>query len=229
MKLKFDRLEHSLQVSPERASFFEVRDRNLFARVVQSFEEEKCDQGVEPYSIWNDDGTEKPHRGSEFLLIDSLPRFPLSDRKLITPLMKKVSKSINADLERSSQINALMLQIENLIESSKTDLQGSYDFELDCAVEAFMKALSFGTSMRSEDSIFDKGIAFLNLYSDIGLKKVVVFVNAKSFFYPKELQSLINRAVFLKIPTVFLESWHDGKNFENSTNFIVDQHFLELV
>ncbi len=227
MKIKFDRFEHSVSVNQDHASILEVQDREVFSRVVQSLQEEKYDQAIEPFSIWNDDGSERKRKGSELLVIDSLPNFPLNDRKLVVPLIKKVSKNINSDLEKSSQINALMIQIEDAIGSVRTNIIGSYDFELDYGIEAFMKALSFGTSVRSDDSLFEKGIAFLNLCSDIELKKVLVFVNAKSFFSPDYLQKLINHAIFLKIPTLFLESWHDDMEYKSTQKLCIDQYFLE--
>lgn len=229
MKIKFDRFEHTIPISSDKASFLEIQNRVVFAKVVQSLQDEGLDQAIEPFSLWNEDGTERKKRGSVFLFINNLPSLPLTDRKLIGSLIKKLTKSVNTDFEISSEITALTLKIEDLIEQKESKFKGSYDFELDYALESFIKALSFGSAARSNESLLEKGISFLDLCSDIELKKVLVFVNAKSFFLPEEIQKLIDHAIFLKIPVLFLESWHDDVIYNNSSKMCIDQHFLEFI
>ena len=227
MRIRLMRFGYDIELSSDAVTTLQVEDRQLFTRIVRSLMSEQGEYAEEPYLLICDD--EKAISPKKALwVINELPSVPLSDKQLIGPLFKRIIEQSELDSARYLRIHELMGVLIEEIESIGQELQGSYSFNPDWELEAYLKAFGFSPDFGDDYPLVENCFRFFELCSDTALAKPLVFINAKSFFSQKELESVIEKAVFQKNVVLFIESWLDETSYKHENKVVIDQQFCVL-
>ena len=104
-----------------------------------------------------------------------------------------------------------------------SDLSFSQEWEL----RRYLKFLGFGVSYQEARSFLDNLLNFLSLTLDAGDKRVLTFVNLKTFLSKNDFSSFLEQVFFQKSRILLLESALDESSYEHERKRTVDLHFIE--
>ena len=226
MILKLLNFDTEVTVLPDFVAVLEIHNKRLFSRMARSLQSGGGDTAQEPYLLLDLEG--KTVKKSEYPLIVFDP-FNLSqtDRALAPKIIDKFSITLVGDEELHTSFMGLEQRLQRELVLLSEELQGSYDFEVKWDVKRYLKAFGFELKYNLEESLLDNFISFLDYFCDSGLQVPLFLVNFKSFFDPKELESIYEHAFLLKISLLLIESSPAATVGRNEKRYIITADFLE--
>lgn len=225
MILQFLRLGLEVDLSGGKASVLEAHSPLVYTRICQSLISGEEERAAEPYCLWDDRGR-KSNPKKSLLILSSLPKLPYDNRTLLTKLAAHAAKELELSSHTLEAINSEGIELLMKVEESLGGMAGEYEFTIDWTVETFLKAFGLSLACLRGEPFVDTCMRFFGMCSDIGLEMTLVMMGGKSFFESQELQQLYDTAVFLGIPLLLVERYHDASVFDNETKTIIDQDFV---
>lgn len=106
-------------------------------------------------------------------------------------------------------------------------MNSDYRFGIEWDLKRYLKFRGFGASAQEPQSLLDNLINFLSLALDAGCKKVISFVNLKTFLTENDLKALFEYVFYSKISVLLLENKPDKMVYDYERKMTVDLHFIE--
>ncbi|WP_321971505.1 type II-A CRISPR-associated protein Csn2 [Paratractidigestivibacter sp.] len=225
MRLVFYGLEKPVEIAPGQATVLQVENQALFTRICTSLISGEGECAIEPYSLW--EGDEEVRSSGSFLAVESPLSLPWGDKALAGEVMKRFEKILLEDEDLRGSIDAAARSISSGIASLGLSMHAGYGFDLEWDVRKFIKVFGFGVDRSQQDSLLDSLIDFVSMALDADLKKVILFINLKTFLTEKEISVLYEHIFYSGLLVLLLENVQDERVFEYESKRVVDQYFLE--
>lgn len=225
MKLVLDGLEHPIDLMAGRASVLQVENQALFARTASSLMSEEGTCAVEPYSLWNGE-IEIVAKGSMLFICNPF-HLPWDDRALVGEVVKRIEREFLEDEDSRREIEQLQQVLSSKLALFSMGFNAEYSLDVEFDLKRSLKNMGFGVRPNPDDSLLDNLLSFLSLSLDAGLKKVLVFVNLKTFLTENELSRFYEHVFYTKMHVLLLENKRDGNSYNNELKYTVDLQFLE--
>ena len=87
--------------------------------------------------------------------------------------------------------------------------------------------MGFGVSYQESKSFLDNQLNFLSLALDSGDKRVLVFVNLKTFLSENDFRMFLDQVFFQKSRVLLLENKLDSNSYKHESKRCIDLHFIE--
>lgn len=225
MRLVFNGLESPIEVGFGKVSTLQVENEALFARVARSL---ACGDplfALEPYSLW-EDGIEVSPSSSLLFVSDPLS-LPWDDRSLMGEVLKRIEREFLEDEDLRREIEGLDAELSSKLLRMGFGMNSDYGFGLEWNLFRYLKFRNFGVGMRGDEPLLENLLRFLSLALDAGCKRVIVFVNLKTFLTKRELKELFEFVFRSNLRILLLENKRDESTYEHELKTSIDLHFLE--
>lgn len=220
--LKFDLFSNSLPIMPGHIGMMIIENHRLYAKCLMSLLAPHGEEVPLRYSFL--DSANKEQARVSPLVVNTLPRWPMDDTKIVNALSKRVLGDL-IESEYEQRIEGL---IRDIAKSESISLYGSYASVLSSPLDAFVKSMKLRAKPRSQ-AFVDNGIAFLDLLKDIGWKQPIVTINLSSFLDDSEFHMLAERVFFNRVPFVMFEPFDCGYQHEKMCKMSVDHDLCEFL
>lgn len=225
MKLTIEGFNEPIILGGGSVAVLEIHDRRLFSRMCQSLISEKGEEAIEPFSLWEDDGSKRNARNA-MLPIANPFELPWEERSLLNDLQEMVEEVYVADDQARRKIDEAAHKLREEVSCLGLRLQSDYEFALEWDLGRFLKAFDFSVDEDSADSLLENLIKFVKFASDIHCHQVVLFMNLKSFLEKNELEEFYREAFFCDLNILLLESAPDDEFYAQERKTTIDQDFL---
>ena len=225
MKLVFSGLESPVVIERRAVKTLEVENCHLFTNLCRSILSGKGD-AIEPYSLWDDEGEEITPANSMLVVSDPL-RLPWDSKELLGKLLDTMDNLLREDEETVQSLEEYGSYLSSVILRAAHQFGCDYRFAIEWGARQYLKAFGFSVDRCETDSYLDL-MKFLDFASDMGLEKLLVFINLKTFLEKTEYELFLERAVFLGFHVLLLENKRDCLKHSFEDKMVVDQHFLEF-
>lgn len=161
------------------------------------------------------------------LLLDYFDTEPLTKT-----INGKVLKNLSAELEKSPEkvleFSSLIAKLYafTLTRLDETDIVFESDGER--SFDEVLKLFSVSVAQPRGD-IFSKILNLVEVAGELGVFKLFVFVNAKSFFLKNELNEIMKMAKYLGVSLMLVDNIVTKEKISDETLLCVDEDFFEYV
>ena len=161
------------------------------------------------------------------LLLDYFDTEPLTKT-----INGKVLKNLSAELEKSPEkfleFSSLIAKLYafTLTRLDETDIVFESDGER--SFDEVLKLFSVSVA-QPRGNIFSKILNLVEVAGELGVFKLFVFVNAKSFFVKNELNEIIKMAKYLGVFLMLVDNIVTKEKISDETLLCVDEDFFEYV
>jgi len=161
------------------------------------------------------------------LLLDYFDTEPLTKT-----INGKVLKNLSAELEKSPEkvleFSSLIAKLYafTLTRLDETDIVFESDGER--SFDEVLKLFSVSVAQPRGD-IFSKILNLVEVAGELGVFKLFVFVNAKSFFVKNELNEIMKMAKYLGVSLMLVDNIVTKEKISDETLLCVDEDFFEYV
>lgn len=161
------------------------------------------------------------------LLLDYFDTEPLTKT-----INGKVLKNLSAELEKSPEkvleFSSLIAKLYafTLTRLDETDIVFESDGER--SFDEVLKLFSVSVAQPRGD-IFSKILNLVEVAGELGVFKLFVFVNAKSFFLKNELNEIMKMAKYLGVSLMLIDNIVTKEKISDETLLCVDEDFFEYV
>ena len=225
MRLVFSGFEYPLELEAGETSVFEIENGALFARVASSLKSGCGRYALEPYSFWDEEREIMPK--DALMLISDPMSLPWDDKGFLSAVMKQVEREFLEDEELRMEVEGIEGALRQRLELLDMGFNADIGFALEWDLKRYLKFLGFGIAFQEEKTFLDNLLNFLSYVLDAGCKKVICFVNLKTFLTKNELEQLYEHIFFLKLKVFLLENKHDNSSYEHEQKMAIDLQFLE--
>lgn len=225
MRLVFSGFENSLELEAGEASVFEIENAALFARMAASLKSGCGRYALEPYSFWDEEREIMPK--DALMLISDPMSLPWDDKGFLSAVMKQVERELLEDEELRMEVEGIERALRQRLELLDMGFNADIGFALEWDLKRYLKFLGFGIAFQEEKTFLDNLLNFLSYVLDAGCKKVICFVNLKTFLTKNELEQLYEHIFFLKLKVLLLENKHDNSSYEHEQKMAIDLQFFE--
>lgn len=225
MRIVFSGLDEPMELAEGECATLEVANRTLFTRLVLSVASGEGRYAQEPYSLWEDD--EELKAKDALLVIENPLQLPWDDRALMGQVLKQVEREFLEDEDMRQAIERLQLEMSSRLMSFGLGMNAELGFSQEWELRRYLKFLGFGVSYQEARSFLDNLLNFLSLTLDAGDKRVLAFVNLKTFLSKNDFESFLKQVFFQKSRILLLECVQDGNSYEHESKRTVDLHFIE--
>lgn len=226
MIVVFDGFEHDFLITEDSPLVVEIESVRLFARVCQSLLFEQGGDAVEPYSLWEGDAEIKP-AGAFTILLDPI-RLPWGDAKLLAAIYAKLESYCWENEDMRNAIEKLDSLLKAKCVEVGFQMHADYRFEVEWDIRRYLKTFGFSPDCDENALLIDNVLRFISLVADAAPGKPFLLVNFKTFFSKSEVESLYERAFFLRIPLLLLENKRETVQYGNERKLCIDQDLLEF-
>ena len=225
MKLVLTGLENPIEIMPGFATTLQVENEALFARIARSIVSLQGREAVEPFTLWEGDGEAKP--SSSLLVVPDVLNLPWDDRSLMGEVLKRMEREFLEDEDLRQAIELMDSSLAEKLLQLGFGMNSDYGFGLEWDLKRYLKFRGFGVGFHPDESLLDNLLNFLSLALDAGCKKVIVFVNLKTFLTKSEVKALFDHVFYSKMKVLLLENKRDDIMYDYEHKVIVDLQFLE--
>lgn len=226
MKLVISGFELPLSLMTGQTTVLEIANQQLFTRVAQSLCSGLGAQALEAYSVWDGDVQLNP---KEWCLFISDPlNLPWSHKDLMSSVVKKIEAEFLSDEDLRLKVERAQQEIMSVLMGLSFGLESMYAFEAEWDFKRCLKLLGFNVVAQATTSYLDSLINFLGLMLDSGNKRVLTFVNLKTFLTESDLKTFYEHVFYSKLTVLLLENKLDDSVHEYEHKRLVDQCFLEV-
>lgn len=225
MRLVFSGFENPLELEAGEVSVFEIENGALFARVAASLKLGCGRYALEPYSFWDEEREIMPK--DALMLISDPLSLPWDDKGFLSVVVKQIEREFLEDEDLRTEVEETEGVLRRKLELLGMGFNADIGFALEWDLKRYLKFLGFGIAFQEEKTFLDNLLNFLSYALDAGCKKVICFVNLKTFLTKKELEQLYEHIFFLKLKVLLLENKHDNSSYEHERKMAIDLQFLE--
>lgn len=225
MRLVFSGLESPVEVTPGRCSTIEVENQTLFTRIAQSLLSGEGRYATEPFSIWEGEDELRPK--DTLLVIDNPLSLPWDDRVFMGSIVKRIEREYLEDEDLRRAVEELQRSIATRLMSLGLGMNSDLGFSLEWDLKRYLKFMGFGVSYQGSKSFLDNLLNFFSLALDSGDKRVIAFVNLKTFLSKNDFETFLEQLSFLKTKVLLLENKQDVNQYEYEQKRAIDLDFIE--
>lgn len=225
MRLVFSGLERPIDLEPGFVTTLQVENEALFTRVVQSLLSAEGRFATEPYTIWKGDAEVKS--STAMLVVESPLSLPWDDRSLLGEVVKRLEREFLEDEDLRRKIEVMDEELSSRLLELGLGMNSDYRFGIEWDLKRYLKFRGFGASILEPQTLLDNLINFLSLALDAGCKKVISFVNLKTFLTENDRKALFEYVFYSKMPVLLLENKLDEVVYDYERKITVDLHFIE--
>lgn len=225
MRLVFSGLESPVEVTPGRCSTIEVENQTLFTRIAQSLLSGEGRYATEPFSIWEGEDELRPK--DTLLVIDNPLSLPWDDRVYMGSIVKRIEREYLEDEDLRRAVEELQGSIATRLMSLGLGMNTDLGFSLEWDLKRYLKFMGFGVSYQGSKSFLDNLLNFISLALDSGDKRVIAFVNLKTFLSKNDFETFLEQLSFLKTKALLLENKQDVNQYEYEQKRLIDLDFIE--
>ena len=225
MRLVFSGLESPVEVTPGRCSTIEVENQTLFTRIAQSLLSGEGRYATEPFSIWEGEDELRPK--DILLVIDNPLSLPWDDRVYMGSIVKRIEREYLEDEDLRRAVEELQGSIATKLMSLGLGMNTDLGFSLEWDFKRYLKFMGFGVCYQGSKSFLDKLLNFLSLALDSGDKRVIAFVNLKTFLSKNDFEAFLEQVSFLKTKVLLIENKQDANQYEYEQKRAIDLDFIE--
>lgn len=225
MRLVFAGLDSPLDLEPGICSTLEVENQTLFTRFVRSMLSGEGRYAEEPYSVWDGDEELKPK--DSLLLIDNPLSLPWDERGFAGSVLKKIEREYLEDEDLRRSIEGLQGAIASQLVLLGMGMNADFGFSQEWDFRRYLKFMGFGVSYQESKSFLDNQLNFLSLALDSGDKRILVYVNLKTFLSENDFRLFLDQVFFQKTRVLLLENKLDKASYERESKRCIDLHFIE--
>ncbi len=212
-EIGFSGFEYPLELEAGETSVFEIENGALFARVASSLKSGCGRYALEPYSFWDEEREIMPK--DALMLISDPMSLPWDDKGFLSAVMKQVEREFLEDEELRMEVEGIEGALRQRLELLDMGFNADIGFALEWDLKRYLKFLGFGIAFQEEKTFLDNLLNYLSYVLDAGCKKVICFVNLKTFLTKNELEQLYEHIFFLKLKVFLLENKHDNSSYEH--------------
>lgn len=227
MRLVFSGADSPIEVNRGRVRTVEMENPHLFTRVCRSFIAGGDVDAFEPFSLWDGDGSELAPVKALLVVTDPL-RLPWDSADLAGKLPAVMESLLFEDEDARSVFESYGRQLAAFAFRLTHQVECDYRFNVEWDVRRYLKAFGFAANRGEGLPYIEMLNTFLDFASDMQLKKVLVFVNLKTFLSENEFEQFLDRVFFHEFTVLLLESKACAIDYEYEDKTVIDQHFLEI-
>ena len=142
-------------------------------------------------------------------------------KKLYSQLQKAAyGEEMFMDTQKmNAELQSYIFRLENIC---------GYDIEIDTAMDVQLVFKALGVKMEGGEYNFtEKLVQYMKIMAELMGKKVLVFVNIRSYLENEQIQELIKNAVYNEISLLFIENIQ--RYFSKTENYyIIDKDGCEI-
>lgn len=225
MRLVFAGLDRSLELEPGNCTTLEVENQALFVRLVRSLVSGEGRYADEPYSVWDGDEELKPR--DALLVIDNPLQLPWDERGFMSSVLKRIEREYLEDEDLRRAVEGLQSAMASQLATLGMGLNADFSFGQEWDFRRYLKFMGFGVSYQESKSFLDNQLNFLSLALDSGDKRVLVFVNLKTFLSENDFRMFLDQVFFQKSRVLLLENKLDSNSYIHESKRCIDLHFIE--
>ena len=225
MRLVFAGLDRPLELEPGVCSTLEVENQALFVRLVRSLMSGEGRYADEPYSVWEQDEEIKP-KGA-LLVIDNPLRLPWDELGLMGSVLKRIEREYLEDEDLRRAVEGFQSAMASQLAVLGMGMNADFGFGQEWDFRRYLKFMGFGVSYQESKSFLDNQLNFLSLTLDSGDKRVLVFVNLKTFLSENDLRLFLEQVFYQKTRILLLENKLDESVYVHENKRHIDLDFVE--
>ena len=225
MKLVLAGLENPVEIESGFATTLQVENEALFARIARSILSLQGREALEPFTLWEEDGEIRP--ASALIVVSDVLHLPWDDRALMGEVLNRIEREFLEDEDLRRVVESMDVMLSARLLQLGLAMNSDYAFGLQWNLRRYLKFRGFGIGSGEDESLLDNLMNFLSLALDAGCKKVIVFVNLKTFLTKNELVVLFNHIFSSNMKILLLENKHDDNEYESERKIVIDLDFIE--
>lgn len=203
MIIRISNFENDIIISDEYVRVLEIEDRALFINIVQSIYSLCNSQDSKEYIVLLDKETLLDFAKDAHFILDIL-NLDFNDRKTLNKLYLKIKAFVELDMEIKQKLEMHFIDMFNLLDSTLIEFPFEFTYKTELDIEDLFKL--YGIRLYNEgQSFMEKILNLIDLISLLGLCKVLIFCNIKSFFTDKQIEEIYKHIIHNKLHVLLIE------------------------
>lgn len=161
-------------------------------------------------------------KASNVVIITELIMYDIGTKQILNKIYSNIKNSIMIDGERENMIISSLSNVNSIVLDELDEYNIDFDYDLDINLEGYLKLLSIKINNNYE-SLYDKVLDFIELYSELYYDKCIIIINTLCYFSDKEIIELFKYKRFKKLNILFIENEFDRNVICNK--YIIDNDF----
>lgn len=197
-----------------------VKDHKLFSNIVMQIS--KYLITTENNEIVFIDNSDNIIKSKDIIFVSDLLSYEIGSKQLLSKIYSNLKNSIITDIDKEDLINNAMCKINSIIIDELNDYNIDFNYDCNVNLEGYFKLLNIKIN-NNYDSLYDKIMDFIELFSELFYDKCVVFINTLCYFNDNEITEILKYKRLKKLNILFIENIYSGE--VQAEKYIIDNDF----
>ena len=181
---------------------------------------------TEPFILLEGEEELKPSKNIE--IVTDIISLDINSKKLITSAIESLNRFCVADEQLNAEIEELHQKLHAGIIDLINELNSDFSISANWNLTKYLKAYDFSVSINVFGGILEKLMTYIQLTAEFMPKKILCFINLKSYFDTAELVELYKYAIYNKVAILLVESSSKNITLDYERKLIIDNEFDEF-
>lgn len=216
MKMKIIGFDMDVDFSDSTDTILIIKDSKLFSKVAFEVYNYSLDSTCE-IIILDDHGEIIKNNFIE--CIYDIISYDLTSKKVLAKIYMTIKNNILDDVDKENTLLNDINKVNGLFIEELENYNLDYSYETNIKIENYLKLLNLKI-VSSGESVFNKMIDLIEIYSELFNEYVIIFINIMSYLNDDELKEVLKYKKYKKLKCIFIENGFTRNIIENT--YIID-------
>lgn len=216
MKMKIIGFDIDIDFDDSTDTFLIIKDSKLFSKVAIEIYNYSLDSICE-ITLIDDDGEMVKNNFIE--CVHDIIGYDLTSKKVLSKIYATIKSNIVDDVDKEAILLKSINKINELFIEELENYNLDFSYEMNIKIENYLKLLNLKV-VSSGESVFNKIIDLIEIYSELFNEHVIIFINIMSYLSNDELEEVLKYKRYKKLKCIFIEN-----NF--TRNIIANMYIID--
>ena len=202
MKMKIIGFDMDIDFNDSIDTILIIKDSKLFSKIAFEIYNYSSDDKCE-IIILDDYGEIIKNNFIE--CIHDIISYDLTSKKVLAKIYMTIKNNIADDVDKETVLLNDINKINRLFIEELENYNLDYSYEMNIKIENYLKLLNLKI-LSSGESVFNKMIDLIEIYSELFSEHVIIFINIMSYLSDDELEEVLKYKRYKKLKCIFIEN-----------------------
>ena len=226
MIISINGFENKIELKEDKVSVLEIEDKKLFNKIIQTLNLKTKGELKEDNEILLKDNEEVLDIEKNMIIVFDLFNIEYNNKKYLSKIYEKISSNIKNSEEY--KIEKLILALRNYLITEVNELEFEFSMKDDLAIQDILKLFQVKIDEELYDTTLEKLEFLIELISTLGIAKILIIPNLKSYVDKEEVLELYKYSIYNNIKLLIIESNKQEDLLKYENKIIIDKNFCDF-
>ena len=226
MIISINGFDNKIELNVDSVNVLEIENKKLFNRIIQLFNSKINGDLEDDNEVLLKDKNEVLDIEKNAVIIFDIFNIDYNNKRYLSKIYEKIDLNINNS--ENCELEKIIISLRNNIITEINEFPFEFSIEDKIKIQDLLKIFQLKINEELYSTVLEKLEFFIELTSTLGLAKVLIIPNLKSYLDKDELLELYKYSLYNNVNLLIIESTKDEELLNYENKILIDNNFCDF-